>query len=219
MLDRRRLRFWIPFVVALIVCLHAQLGYPSAWRHLVPPDPEQRAAFRRSDSLVVAVGGYRGESRETWEQRAMERVVLESRPRAARIQNSPDPEPSSSSLSPPPPPPGGGVMLPNHTVVPLEPRYAFDPEHGRDVIVFLHIQKTGGTTFGRHLVSNLDLRTPCRCLPDRKKCDCRNAEDKIWTVNRYSTGWRCGLHADWTELTQCVDTMLDKAEGAHRDRR
>jgi len=33
----------------------------------------------------------------------------------------------------------------------------FDDE---DVLVFLHIQKTGGTTFGRHLVRNLDIKYP-----------------------------------------------------------
>ena len=27
-----------------------------------------------------------------------------------------------------------------------------------DVMVFLHIQKTGGTSFGRHLVRDLDLK-------------------------------------------------------------
>ncbi|KAL0184413.1 hypothetical protein M9458_020109 [Cirrhinus mrigala] len=31
---------------------------------------------------------------------------------------------------------------------------------GDDVIVFLHIQKTGGTTFGRHLVRNIRLEQP-----------------------------------------------------------
>lgn len=29
---------------------------------------------------------------------------------------------------------------------------------GHDVMVFLHIQKTGGTSFGRHLVRDLDLK-------------------------------------------------------------
>jgi hypothetical protein len=42
----------------------------------------------------------------------------------------------------------------------------------RDVIVFLHIQKTGGTTFGRHLVRDLNLENPCNCPRKRKRCDC-----------------------------------------------
>ena len=31
---------------------------------------------------------------------------------------------------------------------------------------------------------------------------------KNWLFSRYSTGWKCGLHPDWTELTGCVDTYL-----------
>jgi len=26
-------------------------------------------------------------------------------------------------------------------------------------------------------------------------------------------GWKCGLHADWTELTECVDDYLNSKEG------
>ena len=50
----------------------------------------------------------------------------------------------------------------------------------QDVMVFLHIQKTGGTTFGKHLVEDLDLERDCEChkgrLPDGRKkklrCNC-----------------------------------------------
>ena len=113
----------------------------------------------------------------------------------------------------------GSVLLANHSTAMLHSGYVFDPDRGQDVMVFLHIQKTGGTIFGRHLVSDLDLGTPCRCDECIKKCECRNDQDGIWMVNRYSTGWRCGLHADWTELTECVDGMLDRLEGGHRVRR
>lgn len=34
-----------------------------------------------------------------------------------------------------------------------------------------------------------------------------------WLFSRYNTGWKCGLHADWTELTECVDSYLDTEEG------
>lgn len=30
--------------------------------------------------------------------------------------------------------------------------------NAHDVMVFLHIQKTGGTSFGKHLVQDLDLK-------------------------------------------------------------
>ena len=93
----------------------------------------------------------------------------------------------------------------------------FDVEGESDVIVFLHIQKTGGTTFGKHLVKNIELETPCICYKGRKRCDCENRKQHIWLFSRYSTGWQCGLHADWTELQNCVNQFLNKKEGpTHR---
>lgn len=84
---------------------------------------------------------------------------------------------------------------------------------GDDVIVFLHIQKTGGTTFGRHLVQNVRLELPCDCRPGQKKCTCyRPNRKETWLFSRFSTGWSCGLHADWTELTNCVPGVLNKKE-------
>ncbi|KAJ8407177.1 hypothetical protein AAFF_G00288530 [Aldrovandia affinis] len=81
---------------------------------------------------------------------------------------------------------------------------------GDDVIVFLHIQKTGGTTFGRHLVRNIQLERPCECHAGQKKCTCyRPGKRETWLFSRFSTGWSCGLHADWTELTSCVPSVMD----------
>ena len=96
--------------------------------------------------------------------------------------------------------------------------YPFDIE-GNDVIVFLHMQKTGGTTFGRHLVRNLDVSPPCECHRGRKRCDCFNRKNQLWLFSRYSVGWPCGLHADWTELQNCVNETLSKREEAARPRR
>ncbi|XP_061786212.1 heparan-sulfate 6-O-sulfotransferase 2 isoform X2 [Nerophis lumbriciformis] len=84
---------------------------------------------------------------------------------------------------------------------------------GDDVIVFLHIQKTGGTTFGRHLVKNIQLERPCECHAGQKKCTCyRPGKKETWLFSRFSTGWSCGLHADWTELTRCVPSRMDSRE-------
>ncbi|XP_077466154.1 heparan-sulfate 6-O-sulfotransferase 2 isoform X2 [Stigmatopora argus] len=84
---------------------------------------------------------------------------------------------------------------------------------GDDVIVFLHIQKTGGTTFGRHLVRNIQLERPCECHAGQKKCTClRPGKKETWLFSRFSTGWSCGLHADWTELTRCVPARMDSRE-------
>ncbi|XP_064121463.1 heparan-sulfate 6-O-sulfotransferase 2-like [Macrobrachium nipponense] len=94
---------------------------------------------------------------------------------------------------------------------------------GHDVIVFLHIQKTGGTTFGRHLVDDLDLDRHCECHRKiRKRCTCLRPgphSDETWLFSRHSTGWKCGLHADWTELTSCVDDMMDRIEDNSVERR
>lgn len=88
-----------------------------------------------------------------------------------------------------------------------------------DVIVFLHMQKTGGTTFGRHLVKNLDLESPCKCYKKKKRCDCLTSKKTIWLFSRYSTGWICGLHADWTELNTCVEDAMNKKEKIRRTRK
>ncbi|XP_018121397.1 heparan-sulfate 6-O-sulfotransferase 1 [Xenopus laevis] len=94
----------------------------------------------------------------------------------------------------------------------LERSLTFDMK-GDDVIVFLHIQKTGGTTFGRHLVQNVRLELPCDCRPGQKKCTCyRPNRKETWLFSRFSTGWSCGLHADWTELTSCVPGVLGNKE-------
>ncbi|XP_054706269.1 heparan-sulfate 6-O-sulfotransferase 3-B-like [Uloborus diversus] len=102
----------------------------------------------------------------------------------------------------------------------LESDFHFDIK-GSDVIVFLHIQKTGGTLFGRHLVQGLDLEQPCLCRKGRKKCRCfrPDSDDKSWLFSRYSTGWKCGLHADWTELTNCVQSAMDQTEKGTAKRR
>nr|XP_014348825.1 PREDICTED: heparan-sulfate 6-O-sulfotransferase 3-like [Latimeria chalumnae] len=90
---------------------------------------------------------------------------------------------------------------------------------GDDVIVFLHIQKTGGTTFGRHLVRNIHLEKPCDCKPGQKKCTChRPGKKETWLFSRFSTGWSCGLHADWTELTNCVPSIMDKKDSQKNTR-
>ena len=45
---------------------------------------------------------------------------------------------------------------------PLDKRFDFK---GDDVMVYLHIQKTGGTTFERHLVEDIELDEPCQVWP------------------------------------------------------
>ncbi|CAD5114684.1 DgyrCDS3729 [Dimorphilus gyrociliatus] len=85
------------------------------------------------------------------------------------------------------------------------------------VLVFVHIQKTGGSYFGRQLVKSLDMKKPCKCKSGRKRCNCTR-DGKIWLFSRYSTGWACGLHADWTELHECVNEKMNKIEKDVRKR-
>ncbi|KAJ7319904.1 hypothetical protein JRQ81_019415 [Phrynocephalus forsythii] len=138
---------------------------------------------------------------------------------------------------------GGGGGAPHPPLFGLSElcrRVRFDMR-GLDVMVFLHIQKTGGTTFGRHLVRNIRLEQPCFCRPGQKKCAChrpgaaasaggdenaRSAggpgdQGDTWLFSRFSTGWSCGLHADWTELTSCVPAAMERRGGcpANRTRR
>lgn len=51
----------------------------------------------------------------------------------------------------------------------------------------------------------------------KKRCNCLrpNNNREFWLFSRYSTGWACGLHADYTELfvSGCVDYIMDKKEG------
>lgn len=108
-----------------------------------------------------------------------------------------------------------GLSFPEDTFA----RVNFDI-NGSDVLVFLHMQKTGGSTFGRHLVSNLDLRKECDILEQRKRRNCLrpNSDVESWLFSRYSTGWACGLHSDWTELHGCIADKITQIEKIHRNR-
>ena len=81
-----------------------------------------------------------------------------------------------------------------------------------DVMVVLHIQKTGGTVFGRNLVQNLKLQRPCEFRGDNIYECKRPGSNQIWLYSRYSTGWICGPHSGYTELTSCMPDILRKQE-------
>lgn len=85
-----------------------------------------------------------------------------------------------------------------------------------DLLVLLHIQKTGGTAFERHLVQDLKLERPCRCNEDKRRCNCprpndrkqpKSVADVTWLLSRFSTGWVCGLHPDYSQLTKCLSKL------------
>ncbi|XP_064454855.1 heparan-sulfate 6-O-sulfotransferase 2-like [Ornithodoros turicata] len=88
-----------------------------------------------------------------------------------------------------------------------------------DVIVFLQIQNAGANFFERHLIRDLNLEQPCSCWR-QKICRCyRPGTRTTWLFSRYTLGWKCGVHPDWTELTNCVDRVLDEDEGRPVKRR
>ena len=75
----------------------------------------------------------------------------------------------------------------------LEENFSFNVSRKTDVMVFLHIQKTGGTTFGKHLVEDIDLTRPCDCHRKNKRlrrkfhCDCfrPGTKDSNWLFSRW----------------------------------
>ena len=92
----------------------------------------------------------------------------------------------------------------------------FDPS--TDTFVHVHMQKTGGSQFGRLLLS-LDVGVPCRHLTGRLfeeirgfgpasfRCRGREAGVRLvddFLVSRYSLGWICGVHASFDRLRKCV---------------
>lgn len=95
---------------------------------------------------------------------------------------------------------------------------AFDI-NSHDVMVVLHIQKTGGTFFGKNLVKNLDIQRPCEYDKDNMYECKRPGSNQIWLYSRYSTGWICGLHAGWTELTSCIPRVLKSKSFSTRSHR
>lgn len=99
------------------------------------------------------------------------------------------------------------------------PFFKYDLLKNEDyVLVFLHIQKTGGSYFGRQLVKSLLMKKPCKCISGKKRCKCLH-KGRNWIFSRFSTGWACGLHADWTELHECIDRKMNKLERKRRRRK
>ncbi|WAQ99411.1 H6ST1-like protein [Mya arenaria] len=86
-----------------------------------------------------------------------------------------------------------------------------------DVIVFLHLQKTGGTHINARFGEELDLPFTCRSKNGSSKC--LNPQGHIWFVTRAFTERACGTHADWTQMHRCIDHMMDTREGKSRPRR
>ena len=107
-------------------------------------------------------------------------------------------------------------VVPFEIAIKIKERYNISSE---DLLVLLHIQKTGGTAFERHLVHDLQISTPCSCNNERRRCHCprprptsnaklqsqaKTLADFTWLISRFSIGWACGLHPDFTQLKRCL---------------
>ncbi|KAF6772767.1 hypothetical protein AHF37_08201 [Paragonimus kellicotti] len=96
---------------------------------------------------------------------------------------------------------------------------SFNLSHSLVVLVFVHIQKTGGTLIERNLVNIGLFRRPCQCVPYHRRCSCKTDRGNTWLVSRFSTGWVCGVHADVTEYTGCVNNRLNALDGRYISRK
>ncbi|XP_045200400.2 heparan-sulfate 6-O-sulfotransferase 1-like isoform X1 [Mercenaria mercenaria] len=88
-----------------------------------------------------------------------------------------------------------------------------------DVMVFLHIQKTGGTHLNERLASRLQIPFKCNCPKKQNVCPCLNPKGNVWIYSSRFSGWPCGLHADRTQLHRCLPGQLDLTERGTRNRR
>ena len=92
---------------------------------------------------------------------------------------------------------------------------AFNITHPSHVIVFLHIQKTGGSFFEDSLVNNImNYSCPGEKILSRKniwrnhhRCFKPDSEQN-WIFTRRTVGWPCGVHVDYTTLGPCARNAL-----------
>lgn len=100
----------------------------------------------------------------------------------------------------------------------------FDPT-GSDTLVFLHIQKSGGSYFLQKFYS-LNVGEPCQVRTKRKLLKefswCPRPKDShfndTWIFSTKTFGWVCGVHPTWTELNACVPSLMDARFGENRRR-
>lgn len=102
----------------------------------------------------------------------------------------------------------------------LDKRRPFNPE-GRDVMVYLYMQKTAGAVLENNLFKMKPKNSKTCYRPVANKgWRCENSRNETWLYTRYIRVpiWPCGVHADWTRTHKCVPSYLDDRDGKPRDR-
>ncbi len=102
----------------------------------------------------------------------------------------------------------------------------------KNVLIFVHVQKTGGSDFDRNIVKHLLLKNrknwhkACDFISNNttvipttkskiklnflnkkvkfKKFKCQTHLNHTWYFSRQTFGWICGLHPGYTDLKNCV---------------
>ena len=118
-------------------------------------------------------------------------------------------------------------------VYPSGPSNAFDP-HGRDTLVFLHIPKTGGSDFLRHLVTLMrdgeplcsfsQLKQKKNGKKERAYCPRSGLVKAVpttplqdpWFVAEKTIGWHCGLHPFYSEYLSCIATEVRRRQSIRK---
>jgi hypothetical protein len=112
-----------------------------------------------------------------------------------------------------------------------KPRNHLNFDTNKNLLVFLHIQKTGGSDFDRNVVkhllrfNNISQKWSKACVTLNqltsktvkkfvkfKKYKCPRESNSLhindnlpsWYFSRQTYGWGCGLHADYTRLKNCL---------------
>ncbi|CAK9303037.1 unnamed protein product [Gordionus sp. m RMFG-2023] len=113
----------------------------------------------------------------------------------------------------------------------IDPITAVRFNFNRDILAFVHIQKTGGTGFSSILVHNVQVNPGCSCRTpndtnhQRIICLCERPNlkslekiinniteyggTKSWLYSRFTYGWKyCGLHPVFDRMRDCLPVVM-----------
>ena len=104
----------------------------------------------------------------------------------------------------------------SQVLLPHAPR-SFSITHPSHIIVFLHIQKTGGSSLEDSLVNNIVnytcpgemklLKKKSKLVSRKHRCFKPDSEQQ-WIFTRKTVGWPCGVHVDYTTLSPCARNYM-----------